>query len=381
MFCLLLTSACPTLAEYRSLSAGDKGKDVMELKKRLFELGYFTKASYGEDYTKNTAEKIRRFASKYGLDTDIATPELQELLYAEDARPESYVPMSGPASAGPEVTPELPELAPDGTLADKTAAPFLYKNGDAGLWLYISGTLSVEIKRFDNRIDNLIWLETRVRLSGGNRIRTIFSDEKKTAKRFDKPLRIVAAHNPVLAFSDDFFGYRRSSKDVEGIIIREGTVYSDTTRSNRKFPPLDIIAAMPDGSLQAFLSDEHTAQEYLDMGVLNTWAFGPILVKNGAPTGDLPAQATNAREPRQGIGMFAPNDYLFLTVLGRRKDSDGATIQWMANRFAGAGVQEALNLDGGNSVMLVFDGEMLNKVKNISATSIRDMVSMIAFFD
>ena len=35
MFCLLLTSACPTLAEYRSLSAGDKGKDVTELKKRL----------------------------------------------------------------------------------------------------------------------------------------------------------------------------------------------------------------------------------------------------------------------------------------------------------------------------------------------------------
>ncbi len=369
-------------ADYRTLKIGDKGPDVVELKKRLYELGYFTSKSFGNDYTKNTVEKIRRFVSKYGEDGDVATPEVQERLYSEDARPESYVPMTGPACVGPAVRPELPELAEDGTLADKSAAPFLYKNDEAGLWYYISGTLSVEIKRYDNRVDNLIWLESRVRLSGGNRARTIFSDEQMTAKRFDKPLNIVKKHpGVILAFSDDYFGWRKDAKDIEGIVIREGRVYSDVTRTTRKFPPLDVIAALPDGSLKTYLPDEHTAQEYLGMGVQNTWAFGPILVKNGEAFRDVPVETSNPRQPRQGMAMLAPNDYLFLTVLGRRKDSDGCTLQWLQNRFLGLGVQEAINLDGGNSAMLVFDGEMLNKVKGIRSGALRGMVSMIAFTD
>ena len=98
-------------ADYRTLKIGDKGPDVVELKKRLYELGYFNSKSFGNDYTKNTAEKIRRFVSKYGEDGDVATPEVQERLYSEDARPESYVPMTGPACVGPAIRPELPELA------------------------------------------------------------------------------------------------------------------------------------------------------------------------------------------------------------------------------------------------------------------------------
>ena len=377
-----LVPAVPARAEYRTLTVGDKGQDVVELKKRLYELGDFKTKSFGDAFTKDTAGKVRCFISKYGEDGDIATPEVQEWLYAGDARPASYVPMTGPASVGPAAQPALPELKEDGTLADKSAGPFLYKNVGEGLWLYVSGTLSIEIKRFDNRVDNLVWLETRVRLSGGNRIRTIFSDEQRTGKRFNKPLNIVKK-NPgvILAFSDDYFGWRKDAKEIEGIVIREGRVYSNVTRTSRKFPPLDVIAALPDGSLHTYLPDAHTAQEYLDMGVENTWAFGPILVQNGEAFRAEELAGSESREPRQGMAMLAPNDYLFLTVLGRRKDSDGCTLQWMQNRFLGLGVQEAINLDGGNSTMLVFDGEMLNKTKNVSASSVRDMVSMIAFTD
>ena len=185
----------------------------------------------------------------------------------------------------------------------------------------------------------------------------------------------------ILAFSDDYFGWRRDAKDIEGIVIREEQVYSDVTRTTRKFPPLDVMAALPDGSLRTYLPDEHTAQEYLDIGAQNTWAFGPILVRDGQPFDGVEVEAHNPRQPRQGMGMLAPNDYLFLTVLGRRKDSEGCSLQWLQSRFLGLGVSEAINLDGGNSAMLVFDGEMLNKVKNIKSGNLRGMVSMIAFTD
>ena len=117
------------------------------------------------------------------------------------------------------------------------------------------------------------------------------------------------------------------------------------------------------------------------MGVKNTWAFGPILIRNGEVFGDLGFEANAPRQPRQAMGMIAANDYIFLTVLGRRKDSDGCTIPWLAAKLLQLGATEAINLDGGNSAMMVFDGEMLNKTKNISTGSIRKMVSMIAFGD
>ncbi|MBQ8080498.1 MAG: phosphodiester glycosidase family protein [Clostridia bacterium] len=378
---MILCLASPSLAEYRDLTIGDRGEDVIRLKTRLYELGYFKTASFGDEFTKNTAEKIRLFLSKYGLVGTEATAEVQEMLFSEDARPETYVAQGGAAIEGPTGQPDLPPLDADGTLTDKTAEAFVYKNEEDGLWYYISGTLSVEIRRYYDRADNLKWFETRVRLSGGNRIRSIFSDNAASGRRFDLPLEITKKHGAILAFSDDFFGWRRDAKDIEGIIVREGRVYSDVTRTTGKFPPLDVMAALPDGSLMTHLPDEHTAQEYLDMGVLNTWAFGPILVKNGEISENIPIETSNPRQPRQGMGMLAPNDYIFVTVLGRRTDSDGCTIQWLAGKLHQIGAVEAINLDGGNSAMMVFDGEMLNKSKTIKTGAIRQMVSMIAFTD
>ena len=67
------------------------------------------------------------------------------------------------------------------------------------------------------------------------------------------------------------------------MVIRNGQVFYDRVpEANRhQFPNLDTLAMLEDGSWHVFHSDEHTAQEYLDMGVTNTFAFGPILVRDG----------------------------------------------------------------------------------------------------
>ena len=59
--------------------------------------------------------------------------------------------------------------------------------------------------------------------------------------------------------------------------------------------------------------------------------------------------------------MSEPGHYLLLSVQGRREDSKGTFLQRMAEMMKERGVTQALNLDGGNTMALVFMGEMLNK--------------------
>ena len=61
------------------------------------------------------------------------------------------------------------------------------------------------------------------------------------------------------------------------------------------------------------------------------------------------------------MGMVEPGHYVFLSVKGRLTESAGATPLWLAQRLQALGCTEALNLDGGNSVALVFMDDMLNK--------------------
>lgn len=38
---------------------------------------------------------------------------------------------------------------------------------------------------------------------------------------------------------------------------------------------------LEDGSWRVFHSDEHSAQEYLDMGAVDVFSFGPYLIRDG----------------------------------------------------------------------------------------------------
>ena len=78
--------------------------------------------------------------------------------------------------------------------------------------------------------------------------------------------------------------------------------------------------------------------------------------------------------------MIGPNHYMVLTVLGRQNTSTGVRPIWLAQRMKDLGCTEALNLDGGNSVALVFMGDMINKAEGADVNfmnGIRALASMI----
>ena len=72
------------LAPFRTLTPGDRGLDVLNLKKRLYEMGYFTKPNENQNYTESTADVVKKFQYDAGLEvTGDADPWTQAMLYDE----------------------------------------------------------------------------------------------------------------------------------------------------------------------------------------------------------------------------------------------------------------------------------------------------------
>ena len=102
-----------------------------------------------------------------------------------------------------------------------------------------------------------------------------------------------------------------------------------------------------------------TSEEALNKGIRDGLAFGPALVVNGeaAPV----SGSSSGLNPRTAIGQRADGAVLMLVIDGRQASSLGATYSDMINVFMEFGAINAVNLDGGSSSMMYYDGEYLNK--------------------
>ena len=165
----------------------------------------------------------------------------------------------------------------------------------------------------------------------------------------------------VLAINADDYGTHKY-----GVILRNGQCLRihDTTRH--------MLAILPDGSFET-VSDrtaeqpDALAKRLQDEGVMNTFEFGPVLVENGQAVEfpasfDVISTRDTRREPRTAIGMISPMHYVILIVDGRQPGySEGVSLQTLQQMFINLGVQTAVNLDGGGSTELWFQGEILNQ--------------------
>ena len=94
---------------------------------------------------------------------------------------------------------------------------------------------------------------------------------------------IAKQNQTVWGMNTDYYTYRVGRKTITGMVIPERTefFYDRVPEANRhQFPNLDTLAMLEDGSWHVFHSDEHTAQEYLDMGAVDVFSFGPYLIRD-----------------------------------------------------------------------------------------------------
>ena len=364
---ILLLSCLPALGEGRTdlpLEIGAKGDTVLVVKRRLYELRYYRSDEFSQKYSEDTAKKVREFQRDNGLpETGIVDEATMNVLMGDQAQKKPYPTMPPLAEQEPKPEPDWPQRDGEGFLAGD--GEYFYENDEAGLWIYLSGDLQIVISLYEDRSIPLEWFETDIIVRNGEAFRTVMTNPDRPGKNFRYPYDIARDEKFVLAFSDDFYGNRmaKDSNEKPGLIIREGRVVSEETnkKTGHHLPNLDMMAQYPDGSLRVYECNEKTAPELLEMGAVNVFSFGPILIRDGE-INELVYQYFKSVEPRHALGMIEPNHYLLLSVQGRRKDSEGTNLQRVAEIMQARGVKEALNLDGGNTMALVFRGRMLNKL-------------------
>ena len=359
LMCFLFGAAA---GEGDVLSMGDKGQDVKEVKIRLQELRYLGNGSVTKTFNEKTESAVREFQRRNGLpETGTVDGATRERLFSEDAVSMPHPTLKPLATPAPTPAPDWPERDPEGFLAGE--GEYVYENDGEGLWIYLSRTLQVIITAREDSSVPLEWFETEIRVKDGERFYTVQTDPEHPGKKFRYPYDIARDAGCVLAFSDDFFATRMSKKETVGIILRDGQILSEETNrtSGHHLPNLDMMAFYPDGTLEVYECNELTAGELQRRGATDVFSFGPILLRDGEINEKL-YHYFRSVEPRQALGMIEPGHFLLISVQGRNRDSKGTMLQRVAEMMKERGVRQALNLDGGNTMALVFRGRMLNKL-------------------
>jgi len=161
--------------------------------------------------------------------------------------------------------------------------------------------------------------------------------------------------------------------------LRTGRTYRARVREIREsgdtqIPPETMVLSIGPAALKTLPPVEPGAEliistltEPVLRGVRTAISGGPVLVRNGkrarfkAPDSDsYEFSSMMERHPRSAVGWN--QDYFFLvTVDGRQKGvSAGMTLDELARYLVELGCQEAMNLDGGGSATLWYDGKVRN---------------------
>ena len=274
------------------------------------------------------------------------------------------IPVYDKVNANVEWPIEKPEVDAHGY---PVSGEYVLADDDAGLWFYASPTLVVRVDRFFDSEQVLTWYEAQIFCDlNAEHIGSILYNPNNPQQKHVQAALIAKQNQVVWGMNTDYYTYRVGRKTITGMVIRNKQVFFDRVpEANRhQFPNLDTLAMLEDGSWRVFHSDEHTAQEYLDMGAVDVFSFGPYLVRDGEINPFI-AEMTNGitPQPRCAIGMVEPGHYYAVLAEGRiRNVSVGVSVAQMAEFMQKGGCTEALNLDGGQTAVMTFMGEQISRI-------------------
>ena len=276
------------------------------------------------------------------------------------------------ATAAPDVTP-MPTRAPvEGDVATDRFPAF--DTGADADWSYQSDELRVAIRRYENEEDQIVYYVADVWIRNSSSFR-MESGKGGFGKGREDPEDFASRVNAVFAVSGTM---------DSGLVVHNGKKYQNVENSDIAFRS-GIVVIYRDGSVKMIdrsksESFKFDSENKKNGGVLHALQFGPILLRDGEIQSGLKKRE---RHPRILFGYCEPGHYVMVAVDGRTKNSIGMTEMEAAELMQAIGCESAINLDGGNSAVMLFMGKTINvpsgKDKDGDGVAGRNISDLLAF--
>ena len=225
---------------------------------------------------------------------------------------------------------------------------------DTDTLIYRSEDMDINIEHIVKEEPNLeMWIAT-IKIADSDQIKSAFAGGEFSQDIKKRTSVIAKDINAVLAIDGSAVGFNDN-----GRIIRDGIIYRD---SDLDCEPLII---KENGDFVVYQYGEKTAQEILDLGGVETYDFGPTLIKDNEILDIYGEWYKTVKDSRTVIGQKGPLEYVILVADGRSEKSEGISLYDAAVELQNRGCYIGYNLDGGGSTTLYFNGEVLNNPSDI----------------
>lgn len=241
--------------------------------------------------------------------------------------------------------------------------------------VYEDDSIRVEIERMEvNRTQCYV---ARITIRDASQLRTApaYAFNRAQTAEIDAIARRV---NAVFAVSGDYFAYQLQNKG--SYLIRQGQMYADVPIDGRDV--LVIDSAGDFHIVRGGVKEETKAaiEALSPLGIVNTFNFGPGLVIEGEvldPAYDAVFNFSEGKHRRCAIAQVERGklEYLCICCDGSKDEgSTGMTLAEFSAFVASLGVQNAYNLDGGNTTAMYFGGSKINAENSAYSRPISDII-------
>ena len=236
---------------------------------------------------------------------------------------------------------------------------------------------------FDETILCIVWQEVEAQTVGtfsetiiadGSQLRRKISADELWSFAFETTSQFAADTRAVLAFGGDFYYHGRAC----GIGIYQREFY--------RFDPVtcDTCYITADGdmlfSYRRQFAEQAEAEQFAEENqVLFSLGFGPVLIDDyvDVTPEDYPWGEVKDTYARSALGLMEEHHYLTMNLNCGDAGTEYynlATLRQAADAMVARGCRKAYALDGGQTSILVFNGEAYNRVDWDSERSMSDIL-------
>lgn len=182
--------------------------------------------------------------------------------------------------------------------------------------------------------------------------------EGETTSQIAENNNAIAAINGGAFVDKTTVDWTGTGANPDGIVISDGKLIWNTVSEGVSEVTKTSFGITKKGVL---VVGQYSYEELKAMDVQEALSFGPALIINGKIQKLVNDGGT---APRTAIGQRADGAIILLVIDGRKLGSIGATYEELQEVLHKLGAVNALNLDGGRSTTMYYDGEVINTPSN-----------------